>query len=445
MATPGLYIDTNTLQVGIGTTRPQEAFHVQGNLLSTGNITSQGTVTASNLSILGDFVTLNTITSNTEQMVIQNAGTGPALKVTQTGANSIAEFYDDGNALALMIADGGNVGIGTANPLSKLHVQGACIVENVGTGAAIRVTQMGANTIAEFYDDGNSLVLKIADGGNVGIGTVTPLTKLHVHGGVYLADGNVGIGTRYPRATLHVEGTFLNLVPLNGLEIYWDPSLTASYVGSGTFLDDVSGVTSKTIRGVLTNGPSYVTLGGGAFLLDGVDDSINTSVSFNLQRDWTIIMWVKRDLSTDNHIYLGHGTGALSAGLHVQYLSVTSIRYGFYGNDVDTGTTQGFINSTDWCQMAFTYRHINGLNRQIYQDNRLILDWKGGIHEGASSADATNAAYAGTGVLRIGASYGPGMGGYHKGYIGPVLIYNRVLNKWDVDQSFNYFRGRFNV
>jgi len=123
MATPGLYIDTNTLQVGIGTTRPKETFHVQGNLLSTGNITSQGTVTASNLSILGDFVTLNTITSNTEQMVIQNAGTGPALKVTQTGANSIAEFYDDGNALALKIADGGNVGIGTANPQAKLHIQ----------------------------------------------------------------------------------------------------------------------------------------------------------------------------------------------------------------------------------------------------------------------------------------------------------------------------------
>jgi len=113
-----LYIDTNTLQVGIGTTRPQQAFHVQGNILST------GTLTASNLSILGDFVTLNTVTSNTEQVVVTNAGTGPALKVTQTGANSIAEFYDDGNVLALKIADGGNVGIGTANPQAKLHVQG---------------------------------------------------------------------------------------------------------------------------------------------------------------------------------------------------------------------------------------------------------------------------------------------------------------------------------
>jgi len=88
-----------------------------------------GTIQGSNLKILGDFVTLDTITSNTEQMVITNAGTGPALKVTQTGANSIAEFYDDGNVLALKIADGGNVGIGTGVPQCELHIN--------GTGAVI--------------------------------------------------------------------------------------------------------------------------------------------------------------------------------------------------------------------------------------------------------------------------------------------------------------------
>jgi microcystin-dependent protein len=125
---------------------------------------------------------MRTTTSNTEMMVIENAGTGPALKVTQTGVNSIAEFYDDGGVLALKIADGGNVGIGTSAPLQKLHVQGGCILENAGTGPALKVTQTGVNSIAEFYDDGNVLALKIADGGNVGIGTSMPITKLDVVG-----------------------------------------------------------------------------------------------------------------------------------------------------------------------------------------------------------------------------------------------------------------------
>ena len=193
MATPGLYIDTNTLQVGIGTTRPQQAFHVQGNILST------GTLTASNLSILGDFVTLNTVTSNTEQMVVTNAGTGPALKVTQTGANSIAEFYDDGNALALKIADGGNVGIGTANPQAKLHVQGnitstgPIVAQDTSifstsslndTNAAIQTTN-GPFLSIEAFNQANSVKRPIninPYGGNVGIGTVNPQAKLHVNG-----------------------------------------------------------------------------------------------------------------------------------------------------------------------------------------------------------------------------------------------------------------------
>jgi microcystin-dependent protein len=76
------------------------------------------------MEIIGDFVRLNTVTSNTEQVVVENAGTGPALKVTQTGVNSIAEFYDDGGVLALKIADGGHVGIGTSNPSAKLDVNG---------------------------------------------------------------------------------------------------------------------------------------------------------------------------------------------------------------------------------------------------------------------------------------------------------------------------------
>ena len=111
--------------VGIGTTAPTKKLHVVGDVLTT------GTLTASNVSVIGDFVTLNTVTSNTEQMVIVNAGTGPGLKVTQTGAESIAEFYDDGGVLAMKVADGGNVGIGTGAPMAKLHVHGTAGTDGI--------------------------------------------------------------------------------------------------------------------------------------------------------------------------------------------------------------------------------------------------------------------------------------------------------------------------
>jgi len=113
--------------VGVGTTTPMAPLHVFGDIVST------GTLTASNVSVIGDFVMLNTVTSNTEQMVITNAGTGPGLKVTQTGAEAIAEFYDDGGVLALKVADGGNVGIGTAVPKQKLEVAGSILCSSMLT------------------------------------------------------------------------------------------------------------------------------------------------------------------------------------------------------------------------------------------------------------------------------------------------------------------------
>ena len=124
---------------------------------------------ASNVSVIGDYVTLNTVTSNTEQMIITNAGTGPGLKVTQTGNEAIAEFYDDGGVLAMKVADGGNVGIGTTTPRQLLDVQG-----------------------------GNAIV-----SGNVGIGTTVPLHSLHV-GRQAFFNSNVGVGTTAPQASLHV-------------------------------------------------------------------------------------------------------------------------------------------------------------------------------------------------------------------------------------------------
>jgi len=183
------------------------------------NLFADGTITASNLNIVGDYVTMRTTTSNTEMMVIENAGTGPALKVTQTGVNSIAEFYDDGGVLALKIADGGNVGIGVTNPVSRLVVSGASSFQGNttigndsvanqhsiqgymyhtynGTQTALIINQKSTGKIFELQDF-SVPVLTVLDGGNVGIGIANPQEKLQVDGNMTvsgtISTGNLGM------------------------------------------------------------------------------------------------------------------------------------------------------------------------------------------------------------------------------------------------------------
>ncbi len=185
-----------------------------------------GTITASNLNVIGDFTTLNTTTSNTEQMVVTNLGTGPALMVYQTGVGSqfsVAEFYDNESGIALKIADTGLIGIGTDAPSTKMHIYDASsdvetTLEATGTNAArivmsnaAGITYVGPSSAGTVdikttadqpmvFGTSNEERMRIASDGMVGIGTTTVNYALDVHGSavafsapVYVKNGSMNV------------------------------------------------------------------------------------------------------------------------------------------------------------------------------------------------------------------------------------------------------------
>lgn len=212
--------------VGIGVTAPVSALHVAG------DVRLSGTLTASNVSVIGDYVTLNTVTSNTEQVVVTNAGTGPALKVTQTGAEAIAEFYDFESGLAMKVANGGYVGIGATNPSSPLHINtNANAATNGGLSSyALHINQYNS-AFTELIGEASGIafnranpaaghvggkLLFISDGTGYGRGDFSfQLKNSGVNGDSTVEimriknNGNVGIGTANPIQKLNVQGTIL--------------------------------------------------------------------------------------------------------------------------------------------------------------------------------------------------------------------------------------------
>jgi hypothetical protein len=144
------------------------------------------------MSVAGTTTTTNTEVVISEQMQITNAGTGPALVVTQTGTNDIADFRDETGSV-LKILDSGNVGIGTATPSQKLRVQGTFYTSGLATLTGATISQGstlslrgdggGTTNILTCLDSGGASKLIIDSQGWVGIGTGAPSTAFHCYDG----------------------------------------------------------------------------------------------------------------------------------------------------------------------------------------------------------------------------------------------------------------------
>jgi hypothetical protein len=183
--------------VGIGTTSPTQKLHIEG---------GKAFVRTSNAG-WGQFAVVNPVDSEVT-LTWAAEGTGyPGADSTYTrqwiaGLSPFGTGTDRwsltnktlGGNTAITVLVGGNVGIGTTSPASKLQVVGDIRIQNetglitdygplvgryntsqvyVGTGGSYSVVKIGRA-------DGGAL--NVLSGGNVGIGTDSPNYKLHVAG-----------------------------------------------------------------------------------------------------------------------------------------------------------------------------------------------------------------------------------------------------------------------
>jgi hypothetical protein len=155
-----------------------------------GNLTVTG-----NLSVLGTQTVINTQTINisgtSTQIDVVNNGTGTGITVNQTGNQDVAEFKDDG-ATALIIKDGGNVGVGTATPNEKLTVSG-----NLSASGTI----YGASGL----EIGDGVTTLFVENGKVGINTETPNEELTVVGSISATENVYAVNGDFT-GTLDVDG-----------------------------------------------------------------------------------------------------------------------------------------------------------------------------------------------------------------------------------------------
>lgn len=103
-----------------------------------------------------------------------------------------AESIGTNGTSALTVVDGGNVGVGTANPTVKLEVTGAIAASGAAVGGGYTFRGTG-DTDGGLFSPSDSVVtlrtdnverLRVHSNGFVGIGTAAPLTMLDVNGAI---------------------------------------------------------------------------------------------------------------------------------------------------------------------------------------------------------------------------------------------------------------------
>ncbi len=239
--------------VGIGTSSPVYKLDLRGSGDQVINVYSDGTGEA-----YARFSQNNNTTSG-PLMYIGAFGTTPS--TFHCGINSRYNFpikFHQNNITRMTIANGGNVGIGTTTPGHPLHIQGP------GTGGQLLKLSGTSNTWLELeadydgtpqgwglasYETGSFHFYKrtgTAGGGTIGFKmTITD-------------QGNVGIGTTTPVSALHVK-------------------TTTQF--QGIFLDDESGLIAKIARGDATGDPYFKLYS--SISSNGVDIQSNGSSYFN--------------------------------------------------------------------------------------------------------------------------------------------------------------------
>ena len=220
----------------------------------------------------------------------------------------------------------------------------------------------------------------------------------------------------------------------NGLVMHVDAANTASYSGSGTIVNDLSG-NGKNGSLINMDSSNYSTLNGGFFTFNGVDERIRfgTGNDFFPLYDFTMDMWFRCDgttPTTGTFPGLFGWTYGMQLIVYSNFLrmgldEISSFRY------LSSPTTYSFYNSS-WHNVTVL---ANANTLSMYIDGNpagsVATTWSGTTRYAGNDANIGRDNNNSTNFFR--------------GAISTFKIYNRVLSASEIQQNFNVLRGRYGL
>jgi len=353
--------------VGIGTASPAEKLTVNGAVAITGAITGHGAnrTTLSQEGANGAFL----------QSYGADASTPGAFVFRQASS----DFSINRNPL--VIDSSGNVGIGTASPSNRLHVENStntvAKIKTTGAGSYGALQIYNSNTNGEasigFRDDsdadaaswviGKSVnatdafgwyygasIMTLTTGGNLGIGTTSPGTRLHVQA------NNDAFRIQAATSTSAVYHTYYN-----------SAGTRRGYIGYGTGGDALLDIVNEE-NGAMrfsTNNTERARIDSSGNLLVGTTTA-SASPATGVQ--------LCNTSGTLGGVFIGHDTGTATGN----YYATFNYASGVIGSITQSGTTAVVYNTTSDYRRKSNVKDLTGSGTFIDALKPRTFDWDTG-------------------------------------------------------------------
>jgi hypothetical protein len=221
----------------------------------------------------------------------------------------------------------------------------------------------------------------------------------------------------------------------NGLVLYFDPSNTSSYPGSGTTITDLSG---NGFNGTMSN----VSFTSPYFTYNGSSSNISVADNALLEPgsgDWSVEFWINHSVITgSSRVLIAKTDGGNSAdwgyGLRTSNIGNTFM-------EISNGTTtttspSSTLSINTWYQIVGVWTNVTA-NTLVLYVNGVSIGTR--FHSFVSVKNTTSPLYIG--------SFGDGsvFGQWLNGRMGVVRMYNKALTSTEVLNNYNVDKSKYGL
>jgi hypothetical protein len=220
----------------------------------------------------------------------------------------------------------------------------------------------------------------------------------------------------------------------SNLVLYYDPSNTSSYSGSGTVLNDLSG---NGLTGTLSN----VTYTSPAFNFNGTNSTISVPDNALLEPgsgDWTMEAWINHSVIAGSSRIIFAKTDGGNAqdwgyGLRTSAVGVTFAEVGNGTTSLQSNTST--LTTGIWYQVVAVWTNVATNTFELFIN---------GVSQGSKSHSFTSIRNT-TNPLYIGSFNNGQFSQWLNGSVGIVRIYNSALTSSQVTQNFNADKTKYGL